>query len=222
MTQRIETVLFDLDGTITDSAAGIVGSYRHALGRFGLSPSDAEIRRWIGPPLVDGFAALGVAVGSLDEAIAAYRAYFSTTGIRDNRIYPGVAQLLDDLAVAGIRVGLATSKLDEYAEIILEHLGVGPYFEVVVGSTRDGSRLHKRDIVGCALAELGQPAPAGVAMVGDREHDAHAALFHGIYAIGVTWGYGSIEELRTAGAHTLVDTPHELGALILPVDGPRR
>ena len=222
MTQRIETVLFDLDGTITDSATGIVASYRHALGWFGLSPSDAAIRRWIGPPLVDGFSALGVAAGSLDQAIAAYREYFSTKGIWDSRIYPGVAQLLDDLAVAGIRVGLATSKLDEFAEAILEHLGVAPYFEVVVGSTRDGSRLHKEDIVSCALAELGEPARPGVAMVGDREHDMHAALYHGIYAIGVTWGYGSIEELRVAGAHSLVDTTHELGALIVPAGGPGR
>ncbi len=214
----LETVLFDLDGTITDSAVGIVESYRHSLTSFGLSASDAEIRRLIGPPLADGFSGLGVAGGQLDEAVDRYRQYFSTKGILENRLYPGMAEILGDLASAGIRIGLATSKLTEYAERILDHLGVAAHFEVIIGSTRDGSRVHKEDIVGCALAELGQPDPSGVAMVGDREHDVYAALIHQVHAIGVTWGYGSVEELRTAGAHVLVDGPADLNTLLLQAE----
>ena len=218
---EVEVVLFDLDGTITESADGIVASYRHALSSFGLSPSDAEIRRWIGPPLVDGFAGLGVADDRLEEAVARYRQYFSTTGILENRLYPGVAQMLLDLASAGLRIGLATSKLTEYAERILDHLGVAAHFEVIVGSTRDGSRLHKEDILGCALAELGQPDPSGVAMVGDREHDVYAALIHQVHAIGVTWGYGGFEDLQTAGAHVLVGSPRDLSTLLLQPESAR-
>lgn len=215
---EVEVVLFDLDGTITESADGIVASYRHALSGFGLSPSDAELRRWVGPPLIVGFAGLGVADDRLEEAVTRYRQYFSTTGILENSLYPGVEQMLLDLASNGLRIGLATSKLTEYAERILDHLGVAAHFEVIVGSTRDGSLLHKEDIVGCALGELGQPDPSGVAMVGDREHDVYAARVHQVQAIGVTWGYGSVEELRIAGAHFLVDSVRDLSTLLLQAD----
>lgn len=215
---EVETVLFDLDGTIIESAGGIAASYRHALSTFGLSPSDAEILRWIGPPLVDGFAGLGVPDDRLEEAVSRYRQHFSTTGILESRLYPGVAQMLLDPDSAGLRIGLATSKLTEYAERILDHLGAAAHFEVVVGSTRDGSRLQKEDIVGCALAKLGQPDPSPVAMVGDREHDVFAALVHQAHAIGVTWGYGSSEELRTAGAHVLVDSPRALSTLLVQAE----
>lgn len=210
-----EVVLFDLDGTITDSAGGIVASYQHALSSFGIRRAAADIRRWIGPPLADGFAGLGVPDDRLEEAVTRYRQYFSTTGILENRLYPGVAQMLRDLASAGLRIGLATAKLTEYAERILDHLEVAAHFEVIVGSTRDGSRLQKEDIVGCALAELGEPDPSRVAMVGDRQHDVHAALAHRVLAIGVTWGYGSVEELRTAGVEVLVDRPRDLSTLLL-------
>lgn len=213
---EVEVVLFDLDGTISESADGIVASYRHALSSFGLRPSDIEIRRWIGPPLIDGFAGLGVPDDRLEEAVTRYRQYFSTTGILENRLYPGVTQMLLDLASGGLRIGLATSKLTEHAETILDRLGIAAHFEVIVGSTRDGSRLHKDDILGYALGELGQPDPSAVAMVGDREHDMYAARIHQVHPIGVTWGYGSPEELQTAGAHVLIDNPRDLSTLLLP------
>ena len=127
--------------------------------------------------------------------------------------------MLTDLASAGLMLGLATSKLTEYAERILDHFELASLFDVVVGSTRDGSRLQKEDIVGYALTALGRPAPSSVAMVGDREHDVNAAHFHGVRAVGVTWGYGSSEELQAAGADALVDSPEELGALFLIAEG---
>ena len=219
---EVEVVLFDLDETITESAGGIVASYQHALTGFGLSPSDAEIRRWIGPPLVEGFAGLGVADERLEEAVTRYREYFSTTGILENRLYPGVDQTLVALAAAGLRIGLAASKLTEYAERILDDLGVAAHFEVIVGSTRDGTRLQKEDILGYALTKLGGPDPSRAAMVGDREHDIYAAVVHQVHPIGVTWGYGSVEELRAAGAQVLVDSPRDLCTLLRTESAPDR
>lgn len=211
----LNVVLFDLDGTLTDSAAGIMSSYRHALRLLGLDAPDEAIRACIGPPLVDGFAALGVPARRLDEAVDLYRRHFSEVGILENQLYPGVAEMLDALSGAGLRLALATSKLGEYGGRILDQFGISGHFEAISGATRDGSRLHKEEIVDHALAELGRPDPAGVVMVGDREHDMLAARRHGLRGIGVTWGYGSVDELLEAFADVLAETPRQVVELVL-------
>ena len=213
---RFEVVLLDLDGTLTHSEAGIIASFRHALAQLGMAVPDAAISRCIGPPLVDGFAALGVDAGRIDDAVALYREYFAVRGIRENRLYPGVGEMLAVMATAGARLALATSKLTKFADQILEQFGLSALFEAVSGSTPDGSRLHKEEIVDHALCELGRPDPSTVVMVGDREHDILAARHHGICSVGVTWGYGSTAELTAAGADLLVSTPEELLELVLP------
>jgi len=210
-----KTVVFDLDGTLTDSEAGIVASYRHALDSWGIKADTQAIRPWIGPPLRDGFLALGVPRAELDEAIGRYRDFFSTEGILENRLYSGITPMLTSLSEAGVVLALATSKLDEYARSILHDLSIAHFFVVVAGSTRDGTRLDKHQILEHALEALGGADPSTVVMVGDREHDVRAALECGVRPIGVTWGYGTVTELRLAGADCVVGSPDELTSLLL-------
>lgn len=219
MSGKISFVLFDLDGTLTDSAVGIISSFRHVLNGYGIDADESEIRKCIGPPLIEGLASFGIPPDRRAEAVTAYREYFSITGIFENTLYPGVTEMLASIADAGIVIGLATSKLTEYAVRILDHFRIAENFEVVAGATRDGSRLHKDDIVGFALGELGRPDAACGAMVGDREHDIYAAVSHGLRPLAVGWGYGGTDELIGAGAPGIIASPADLAALILSGSG---
>lgn len=210
------TVLFDLDGTLTDSEPGIIASFRYALAGYGLEADDAAIRRWIGPPLRDGLSALGIPPDQVEAAVTAYRSYFGETGMYDNRLYEGAAQMLVDLRRAGVTLGLATSKLEKYAHAILAHFGIIEHFRVVAGASTDGSRLSKEAIVDHALVALGRPDPATVAFVGDREHDMRAAVHHRLHAVGAGWGYGDDQELTEAGSEVIADSPAALIRLLLP------
>jgi phosphoglycolate phosphatase len=210
----VSVVVFDLDGTLTDSEAGIVASYQHALVALGIRADDDAIRQVIGPPLVVGFASLGVPEDDLEQAIMLYREYFSSRGILENRLYPGVEDMLGALSESGIRLGLATSKLDEYAHLILRQLLVAGYFHLVTGSTRDGTRLHKEEILGHTIRGLGLADPSMVAMVGDRAQDMFAAISCGALAVGATWGYGTANELLHAGAAHLISRPSEVVHLV--------
>lgn len=211
----IGTVLFDLDGTLTDSAPGIVASYRHTLEVFGITGEDEQIRRWIGPPLGESLAGLGIARPDVEAAVIEYRDYFGRVGLYENRLYDGVAEMLDGLAAAGLTLGLATSKLTPFAETILDLFGIRKRFGVISGATADGSRVTKEQIVGHALDSLGRPDPRTVVVVGDREHDVIAAREHGLQSVGVTWGYGSPAELTAAGAGRLAASPAELTSSLL-------
>ncbi len=215
MARRVKTAVFDLDGTLTDSQEGIVASFRHSLGTFGVTADDDVIRYQIGPPLVEGFTTLGVPVGQLDAAVSAYRSYFSETGIYMNRLYEGVDVMLTSMSESGIRLALATSKLTEFARRILEHFGIDQLFAEVAGSTADGRILTKQSIVAHALDRLHHPDPATTFMVGDRDQDMRAAVDHGLVPVGATWGYGSVSELSGSGAKHLVATPAELLGLVL-------
>lgn len=209
------TVLFDLDGTLTDSQAGIISSYQHALAAFDIDADGAAIKPSIGPPLRDGFAALGVPVDDIAAAIDGYRAYFAVIGIRQNRLYDGVAETLMELSRAGLTLGLVTSKLGDFGERILDQFGIAEHFKVVSGATRDDSRITKRDIVTFALESLAWPEAATVALVGDRADDIRAAVHHGLFPVGASWGYGDIEELQTSGSQAIIDHPSAVTDLIL-------
>lgn len=211
---KVSTVLFDLDGTLTDSAPGIVASYRHALNAFGLDAEEEAIRGWIGPPLMKGLAALGVPDEQIPAAIDTYRRHFSAVGMYDNYLYPGVVDMLAALSSAGITLAVATSKLEHFARTIVDHFEIARYFTVVAGGSRDGTRLYKLDIARYALGCLGSPEPGEVALVGDREDDVGAAVQLGLHAVGVTWGYGSVGELTGHGADYLVDTPADVVELL--------
>lgn len=201
------TVLFDLDGTLTDSKAGIIESYQHALATFGIGADPASITARIGPPLHEGLVALGVPTSQVPAAIETYRAYFAQVGIHQNRLYDGVSAVLAELEQAGVRMALATSKLTEFAEQIVAQFEIADYFDVVAGASRDGSRIAKKDIVAFALQSLGWPEPATVALVGDRADDMSAAVQLGLFPVGASWGYGNTEELEASGSQVIIGRP---------------
>ncbi|WP_235009660.1 HAD-IA family hydrolase [Mycobacterium sp. 3519A] len=189
---RPQLVLFDLDGTLTDSAQGIVSSFKHALGEVGaVAPDGALASRIVGPPMHHTLREMGLG-DDVDAAIAAYRADYSTRGWAMNRLFDGIAALLADLRAAGVRLAVATSKAEPTAQRILAHFGLDGHFEVIAGASVDGSRATKSDVVARALAQL-QPLPDRVLMVGDRSHDVEGAAEHGIETVVVGWGYGSAD-----------------------------
>lgn len=185
---RPQLVIFDLDGTLTDSAQGIVSSFRHALGEIGAQIPDGDLAaRIVGPPMHHTLQEMGIP--DPDAAIAAYRADYTTRGWAMNRLFDGIPQLLADLRAAGIRLAVATSKAEPTARRILSHFGLDEYFEVIAGASPDGVRALKADVMAHALAQL-QPLPERVVMVGDRAHDVEGAAAHGIGTVVVDWGYG--------------------------------
>ena len=166
------------------------------------------------------FPTLGVPVDDIERVVAVYRERYEDVGLFENEVYPGVAEMLDQLHRAGMTLSLATAKPQSTAIRIVEHFGFSGYFEVQAGATIDvGSRRRtKAEVITYALAELGVGSTpqdlAGVIMVGDRDHDVEGAHHNGIGCIGVTWGFGSVDELTTAGAVALVDSPGEVAAAV--------
>ena len=187
-----QLVIFDLDGTLTDSADGIVSSFRHALGQIGAPVPEGDLAsRIVGPPMHHTLSAMGLGEHA-DAAIAAYRADYTTRGWAMNSLFDGIGPLLADLRAAGIRLAVATSKAEPTARRILAHFGLDDHFEVVAGASVDGTRATKADVLAHALAQL-QPLPERVLMVGDRLHDVEGAAAHGIDAVVVGWGYGEAD-----------------------------
>ena len=207
----MRALLIDLDGTLTDPREGIVGSLRHALEALGrVAPSDAQLASLIGPPLTDAFRELlgrdGGNTALVDEAIRHYRVRFSDRGWRENRVYAGVPELLRGARERGWRCLVATSKPTVFAERIALHFGLRPLLDGVYGSELDGGRTRKPELIAHLLSEE-RLAPEQALMVGDRRHDVEGAAAHGIDTIGVTYGFGSREELERAGARWLCDDP---------------
>lgn len=185
---RPQLVIFDLDGTLTDSAQGIVSSFRHALREIGAEIPDGDLAgRVVGPPMHHTLQEMGLT--DTDAAIAAYRADYTTRGWAMNSVFDGIPELLADLRAAGVRLAVATSKAEPTAQRILEHFGLDGHFEVIAGASLDGARAAKADVMAHALAQLG-PLPDRVLMVGDRAHDVEGAAAHGIDTVVVDWGYG--------------------------------
>lgn len=185
-----ELVIFDLDGTLTDSADGIVSSFRHALGEIGADVPEGDLaNRVVGPPMHHTLSTMGLGERA-DEAIAAYRADYVSRGWAMNSVFDGIPDLLADLRAAGVRLAVATSKAEPTARRIIEHFGLDHHFEVVAGATLDGVRASKADVMAHALAQL-EPLPERVLMVGDRSHDVEGASAHGIDTVVVQWGYGA-------------------------------
>jgi phosphoglycolate phosphatase len=212
---RPQLVIFDLDGTLTDSAQGIVSSFRHALAAVGASqmaavPDGDLAGRIVGPPMHHTLLEMGLGADA-DAAIAAYRADYSTRGWAMNSLFDGIAPLLADLQAAGVRLAVATSKAEPTARRILAHFGLDGHFEVIAGASVDGSRANKSDVVAHALAQL-RPLPDRVLMIGDRSHDVEGAAEHGIDTVVVGWGYGrrDFDEPNAASALAHVATVDDL------------
>jgi len=207
------TILFDLDGTLTDPAAGIVNSILHALERMAIhEPEPEALTDFIGPPLHESFAArYGLEREQAFRAVSHYREYFADRGIFENRLYPGIPELLASLDRRQMSLVLATSKPTVYARRILEHFNLHGYFSHIQGSELDGRRTRKDEVVQTALTL----APAGEAvMVGDRAADVLGARTNGLPAVGVTWGYARPGELADAAPEHIVSSVPELGVLL--------
>lgn len=211
----ISTVLFDLDGTLSNSAPGILRALRMTFEEFDVPwLTDAEARALLGPPF---YVTLPPIVGRdrVHDVIARYRYhYVEGQTMYETERYDGVAEVVAELASRGIVLAVATSKPEVHAAQIVEHLGLQPHFGHVTGDTLDGRRDSKALVVGEALARLGNPDPSTVLMVGDREHDVIGAAVHGVSCVGALWGYGSVAELTGAGAWELLDHPSGLLELV--------
>ena len=207
------TVLFDLDGTLTDSGEGIINCAILALEHFGLPiPTREEMRVFVGPPLYETFQKFGVPADKTDEAIRVYRSRYIPTGMFENTPYPGVKALLEALKSEGYTLYVATSKPEEMSVTILEKFGLAPYFDRICGASTDTSRSTKDAVIAYLLAQSG--AKEDMVMVGDTKYDVLGAKAHGIPTIGVSWGYGSAEEMMEAGAVGIADTTQQLLELI--------
>lgn len=211
---RRQAVLFDLDGTLTDPAEGITRSVQYALRQMGRAVPDREaLLPFIGPPLLDSFREFcGMEQAEAEEAVHHYRAYFSRQGIWENRVYPGIPELLCFLKEQGRTLILATSKPAVFAGKILERFELAPYFSLLSGSELDGARSLKDEVVAWALERAGL-SPGEAVMVGDRAYDVRGAAACGVPCIGVLYGYGGREELEQAGAAALAASVAGLAAL---------
>jgi len=213
-------VLLDLDGTLADSEPGIIGSLKWAFAQEGFPPpTDDEARSVIGPPLELGLPSIGIPDDALSRVINRYRQRYEATGIFEASLYPGVIEMLEGLRNAGYQLAIATAKPEHSAVRVVDHFNLGGWFEVTAGATLTPERRAKAEVIAHALSLLGIPPELPdlgdhVIMVGDRDHDVTGAMRHGIPCIGVTWGYGSPEELLTAGAVALAEEPGELVAMV--------
>lgn len=208
---RFSTILFDLDGTLTDNGEGITNSVAYALKKFGITPpSREELNKFVGPPLRDRFANVYVGEDRADLAVEYYREYFRPHGIFENVVYDTIPELLSALIAKGLTLAIATSKPEIFAEKIADHFDLAKYFTIIAGSNLEGTRIKKADVITYCLNRLGNPDKNTVLMVGDREHDILGAKAVGLPAVGVTYGYGSRQELEAAHALAIIDTPLDL------------
>ena len=217
-------VLFDLDGTLTDAAPGILACIRYALDDMGIPhPDDATMRTFLGPPLADTFGRhFAMTDAQIAQAIAKYRERYHDVGLFENAVYDGIPELLDGLQAEHRVLAVATSKPTYSATRILEHFGLADRFAFIGGADLEGTRHDKAAVIAHTLEELGARGAvrqgAQPVMVGDREHDVHGARAHGIDTIGVLWGYGDAGELLGAGAVTLCASPGQLLQVLQPED----
>ncbi len=204
-------IFFDLDGTLTDPALGITNSVAYALSNFGIEVQDRKtLNRFIGPPLVDAFMEYyGFSKEDAKRALGFYREYFAPKGIFENAVIDGIPSMLEALKTDGKKLYVATSKPEKFAVEILEHFSLDRYFDGIYGSTMDETRNKKDAVIAYALSMSGASATDSI-MVGDRHHDIEGAKANGMRSVGVLFGYGSREELATAGADQIAEDIKEL------------
>lgn len=210
--KNYDVILFDLDGTLTDSSPGIINSIIYALNKYNIAVENtSQLRKFLGPPLHESFKDFyGFDENKAMEAVGFYREYFSTKGIFENEVYEGIASLLQSLSERGKRLILATSKPQPFTDKIMEHFDLTQYFECIAGSNMDGTRSKKADVISYALQQCDVTDKSKTVMIGDRAQDIIGAKSVGIDAIGVEYGYGDYDELNDAGANYIVKTVDEL------------
>lgn len=207
-------ILFDLDGTLTDSGEGIINCAIPVLKHFHRPiPSSEELRTFIGPPLHDTFARHGIPVDQMDVALMIYRDRYNTIGKFENFPYPGIRELLEALCAQGFSLYVATSKPEDVAVEILEHFDLARYFTRICGASLDTSRSTKEAVIAYLLERNGNKD--NMVMVGDTKFDVLGANLHGIPTIGVAWGYGIVSDMREAGAIAIAQDTRQLLKLLI-------
>lgn len=206
-------LLFDLDGTLTDSGEGIIHCGQETLAHFGLElPSYDDLRPMVGPPLRDSLRRFGVSEENMEEAVEVYRQAYVDHGQYENFPYPGVEDLLKKLHNDGYQLYVATSKPEVMAEHILKHFGLDQYFDVICGSTLDSNRITKADVIRHLLKQL--PKDEKILMIGDTIYDIEGANELGLPSIGVAWGYGDLPQMKAAGAIGIAESMDALHQMI--------
>lgn len=209
------SVLLDLDGTLSDSRPGIVACFRHTLEELGHDPNAAGDLTWaVGPPIAVSLQRMIAPFGDdrVELALTVYRERYSSVGIYDCSVYPGVVTMLDGLRDAGHTMCIATSKRRDFAERVIDYLGLREYVRGVYGAVPGGALDRKQDLL-LHILNVEHLAAAACVMVGDRFHDIEAAKANSIRSIGALWGYGGRDELEQAGADGIASTPDEVVSL---------
>jgi phosphoglycolate phosphatase len=216
----IRVVLFDLDGTLTDPKIGITHSIQYALSEMGYTPPDAALLHWcIGPPLKSSFSQILSTLDDtlLEQAISFYRRRFSTIGLFENFLYPQIPEMLQGIRSDNYKLFVATSKPHVYATRIIEHFGLSSLFSGIYGSEFDGTRSNKSELIQHIL-QIERFLPTSTVMVGDRQHDMIGAKDNGVNCIGVTYGYGTEQELESHGADFIAHSPNNIPKLLEILD----
>lgn len=215
--KQYDTILFDLDGTLTDPGVGITKSVEYALNRYGIEVQNrAELYPFIGPPLIDSFMKYyGFSKEQAIEAVEVYREYFRVEGLFENEVYPGVPDMLEALKKAGKTLLVASSKPEEFVITILKHFDLYKYFDFVGGAAMDETRSKKDEVVQYVLQQAKVTDPSRAILVGDRKFDVQGAHAFGLDAIAVTYGYGSVEELTNAKPEYLANSPDEITRILV-------
>lgn len=211
-----QTVLFDLDGTLTDPGVGITNCVSYVLEKYNIEvPAREKLYRFIGPPLHESFERFyGFSEEEAKKAVECYRERYRETGIYENKVYDGIEDVLKTLQNSGKKIAVATSKPEEFAVKILEHFHLSQYFLYIAGANMDGTRTKKHEVISYALDVCQVKDKSEVIMVGDREHDVIGASKIGIDSLGVLYGYGDYEELKSAGADYIVKGPKDILTVI--------
>lgn len=212
MNRKYQYILFDLDGTLTDSGMGIVNSVAYSLQKKGIDVEDKEeLLKFVGPPLIESYRRYyGYSMEEAVEMVDIYREYYGTKGLYENSVYEGIEEVLKVLKERGKVLVVATSKPEEYARKIVEYYGLAKYFMYVAGSNMDETRTKKAEVIAYALESCNIQNTNEVVMIGDRKHDVLGAKAMGLDSIGVLYGYGSREELEAAGADRIVESAEDL------------
>lgn len=212
-------ILFDLDGTLTDSGLGIFNCVEYALEKYGIQVEDrSSLRRFVGPPLLKSFQDYyGFSEEKAAEAVRYYRERYGEVGLFENEVYDGVVEMLEELRADGYDLLVATSKPQRFTERIMEHFDLAKYFTLLVGSDDENGRNTKGKVIAHALQSYAEMKKSSIEevkskaiMVGDRHHDIDGAKENGIDALGILWGYGDRQELEAAGAQYIIEVPEAL------------
>ena len=209
---KIQNVLFDLDGTLTDSSPGIVNSIKYALEKMSIFENDDQkLTSFVGPSLYKTFSENYFnEEQDVKQALVHYREYFAKTGIYENALYNGVMELLESIKSRDLKIALATAKPTYFSNIILKHFKINHYFDVVIGSHLTGTRTEKKEIIHEVIDQLGLPNGNHCVMIGDREYDIIGGKHHEMHTIGVNYGYAKKGELLLQNPSFIVNSPKEI------------